>query len=191
MRLVWNGVNKIAFFGTSTTNPDVGNTAVTNTPATVGDAAAVAGSTLGLIQVSSLQLYLAIEKNQNIINQMQSQVLSGGLTYLIPYVLQFKNSPAASTSQSVTVRFNRGHGAKLIKIYHSIYNLAESLNLAYEHNNINGAKLQRYYSMLDNERIQEFELDCTKLDDWNLMRENLAGTPLQSSNRDQFLVPHG
>lgn len=168
LRVVWSPSVKIAYTNTNAANLDTG-------------AAALVVS----VAVSALSLYLAVEKNTEIVNLLRSKIAGGGFPLLIPYVYTYKNS-LLGTSQNVSLRFNRGHGRKLIKIYHAIFNGTEQSNTAYDHNNINGAKCASYYTMLNNERIQEFNVEPTNLDDWNLMKKCLKGSVLQTSNMYQY-----
>jgi hypothetical protein len=55
------------------------------------------------------------------------------LSLLTPFVWTSKISLNASTSQTVTLKYNRVHGATLLKVYHGIYNATEATNTAYDH----------------------------------------------------------
>ena len=113
LRLVWSPSTKIAYSNVSAANNNL-NDAPT----------AMAAS----VSITNLALYLATEKNQEIVNQLRSQIASSGFTLLIPYVYTYKNSFATGQSQNVSLRFNRGHGMQLIKIYHAIFNGTEQSN---------------------------------------------------------------
>jgi len=168
LRIVWGPSTKTVFSNTGALNLATGALATTNE-----------------IGISNLALYLAVEKNPEITNQLRTQVASTGLNVLIPYVYTYKNN-LNGTSQNVSLRFNRGHGRKLVKIYHALFNNTESSYLAYDHNNINGAKCSTYYTMLNNERLQEYNIDCTQLDDYNLQRGCLKDKVLQAANIYQY-----
>lgn len=170
LRIVWSPSVKIAY-----SNVDAGNVDVSLNPAAL--AASVA--------INNLNLYVAIEKNPEILNQLRTQIASDGYSLLIPYVYSYKNS-LLGTSQNVSLRFNRGHGIKLIKIYHALFHGTEQSSTAYDHNNINGAKCTVFYTMLNNERLQEFDVATTNLDDWNLLKDCLKGSVLQTSNMYQY-----
>ncbi len=166
-----NQSNKVAYKTTGVLDPDGGVGTITNP----------------IKRLQHLALYLATENNPFIVNQMKEQVEKNeGLTYLIQYVTPVRNTPPNSTKQNISIRINRGDGAKLLKIYHTAFNINDILNTAYDHNNINGVKINYYYTNLNNKRLQEFDLDCRTLDDWNQIRENLAGTVIQSSNMYQY-----
>lgn len=168
LRVVWSPSTKIAFINDTAANVNTNAAALITT-----------------VAVSNIALYVAIEKNPELVNGLRTQIAGGGHNILIPYVYTYKNN-LNGTSQNVSLRFNRGHGRKLVKIYHAIFNNTEQANTAYDHNNVNGAKCTSYYTMLNNERIQEFNVDTTALDDWNIMKECLKGSVLQTSNIYQY-----
>ena len=96
---------------------------------------------------------------------LRTQIASSGFQVLIPYCYTYKTA-LNGTSQTVSLRFNRGHGIKLKKIYHSIFNSTEQANTAYDCSNLAGAKTQVFYTMLDNNRIQEYNLTVANGDDY-------------------------
>jgi hypothetical protein len=165
LRLVWNNSNRIGFLGTSATNPVTG-------------AAAIGVN----IAITGLTLYLAVEKNQDIVNSLMTQINSTGLQILIPYIYGYKNNPGNGTSHSISYRFNRGHGIKLQKIFHSAFNNTESTNVAYDHDNKGTSKVNIFYTMLDNERLQEINLNTATFDDYNFLRSYLKGSVIQSAD---------
>lgn len=167
MRFVWNSGNKIGWTATAVDTPN-------NGPAAVVWAAN---------SITNLTLYLAVEQNQMIVNDIMEKIKVSGLSLLVPFIHQNKAS-LNGTSQSVTLRYNRGHGLKLRKIFHSLYNAAEVLNTAYERTNIAGATtVTNYYTMLDNSRLQEFNVDCTAGDDWMIIKDKLKGSAVLSYNQ--------
>jgi len=168
MRVVWAQSKKIVFSNTGDTNLHTGALATTNT-----------------IGVQGLALYLAVEKNPEVTNSLRERIASGGLNILFPYVHYEKNARNGG-NQNVTLRFNRAHGLRLLKIYHSIFHSVEESDTAYDHNNINGAKCTYYYTMLNNERQQEYNVECAQLDDYNLHRKFLKDKVLQTANMYQY-----
>jgi len=104
------------------------------------------------------------------------------------------------------LRFNRGHGIRLKKIFHSVFNSAETVSTstdnaagnirvratAYDNDNrfypatggdgVVRPKVNTFYTMLDNERIQEFNLTCASFDDYKLLKDKLAESMIQSSD---------
>jgi len=102
LRIVWNASVKIAFNSTAVNDPTAGLAALN---ANIG--------------ISNLAFYLAVETNPEIVNQLRAQISSNGLQVLIPFIYTYKTA-LNGTSQTVSLRFNRGHGIRLKKIFHSI-----------------------------------------------------------------------
>lgn len=171
LRVVWNPSTKIYFFKASGTNPSAGTAAAGN------------------VTLTNITAFIAVEKNQEIVNQIQNQVLSGGLNVLIPYVYTQKMNVGVGTAQTVPIRLNRGHGKRLLKIYYAPFNITESASTAYDHNNdalITGnppaaPKIQTFYTMLNNERLQEFDLNSLNNDDYMLLKDKLKHSVIQGS----------
>jgi hypothetical protein len=103
------------------------------------------------------------------------------MSILVPYVYTYKTNLGVSTSQNVSLRFNRGNGRRLKKIYHSLFHNTESSNTAYDHSNDNAGRITNYYTLLNNNRLQEYNLDCTQLDDFMLIKKQLKGSVIQTS----------
>lgn len=168
LRIVWNSTTRIYYQGAALAD-------------TITNAAAATGN----CDIENLALYLAIEKNDEITNQLRSQILSGGLNILIPYVYTFKFNLGGG-SQTVSIRLNRGHGRKLKKIFHSVFNGAETSNTAYDnderHYIANIAKIQRFYTLLDNQRLQEYDLTLQDYDDYFYQKDKLKDTLLYTSD---------
>lgn len=199
LRIVWNAPNRIFFNKVNGTAPAVANS--TNvTPYT------------GAAQINDLMLYLAVEKNIEIENQLKNAIASSGLNVLIPYIYQAKNNIGPAPSHTISLRYNRGHGRRLVKIYHSTFNNNETVSIGqvataanqrviatgYDNDNraviyggwngtdntttTNRSKVQVFYTMLDNERLQEFNLVCADYDDYMLLKEKLKGSVIQSAD---------
>jgi hypothetical protein len=171
MRIVYHPTTKFSFLNTAA-NPIVPEIQTQNAT------------------LNNIALYLAVEKNEGIVNSLRSQILSSGLNVLIPYVYTFKNTLPAGQNISISQRFNRGHGRRLLKLYHSAFNSVESINTAFDHSNVihytaggalDGGKILSYYTLLNNERLQEFDLDCRQLNDWEYHKEKLRDSVLQDS----------
>ncbi len=164
LRVEWAAVNRIGFRSEDPQDPTA------NTVQAVGD-----------YDVSNLALYLAVEKNQQIANSLMAKTQSG-FSMLVPYVHGYKTNLNAGTA-SVSLRFNRGHGKNLLKIYHSAFNNVETQNTAYEDSNIGGAKITSYYTMLNNSRLQEFNVQIGNdvYDDYLIVKDDIQGSVIQDS----------
>lgn len=168
LRFVWGPTGKIAWFSDAANNP--------TTNATATDAA---------ITISGLAFYLALEENLEIQMNVMNRVRSEGLQVMIPYVWSYKQSIATSTSQNITLRYNRAQGIKLMKVIHSLYNSVETANTAYDHANYTtagsyGVKVSNFYTQLDNMRRQQFNVDCTLGEDYLLLKDKLRGSGILS-----------
>lgn len=181
LRLVFNGTNRIAF---TTVAGDLTN------PTAIP---AVPGFTM---VIQNLCLYLAVEQNAAIENDLRAKIHSGeGFSMLVPYIYSTKLGLPASTSQSMSVRYNREHGLKLKKILYAPFNTVEQLNTVYDHSNLSnvgvaGAKINNFYIQIDNQRLQQFNVDCTNLSgqslDYLCMQQFLKGSILCTSNLYQY-----
>ena len=163
LRIEWSPVNRIGWLGSSVTNPTTDSE-----PITVD------------VGLTNLALYVAVEKDQEIINSLMSKVQSG-FQMLCPYVHGYKTN-LQNASQSLSLRFNRGHGERLMKIYHAPFNNTETTHLAYDHNNLADAKVLSYYTMLNNSRLQEFNVDTSADEDYMILKDLLEGSVIQNNN---------
>lgn len=200
-RFVFNQSSRICWKSVTNNNPTGGAPAANyNTQATAYD---------GNITVSGIELLLRTETNQEIVNQLRTQVLSSGLNILIPYVYTYKNSLVGGT-QTVSIRMNRGNGITLKKIYHSVFNSNETVNqqttgaanfagraTAYDNDNrpyisatgdgaVARSKVLSFYTMLDNNRLQEFDLNTVTFDDYKINKNMFRGTAIQGMDQYYF-----
>jgi len=75
LRIVWNATNRIFWNKADSAVPTAG--------VTVFD---------GNATITNIALFLAVEKNPQIENQLKAQIASGGLNILIPYLYAYKNT---------------------------------------------------------------------------------------------------
>jgi hypothetical protein len=165
LRIVWQSTTKMYFNATSVTDPTAGVQAMA-----VGCA------------VSNLALYLAVEKDQEVTNSLMAKVATEGMQILIPYVYTYKYNTGNNTNYSVSYRFNRGHGRKLKKIYHSAFNATETSSTAISNANTTTIGVNQFYTLLDNERIQDYNLNTSTFDDYQLLQPKLKGSVIQSAD---------
>ena len=108
------------------------------------------GNTLTII---NLMFLAAIETNPVIENLIKAKVASAeGLQLLMPMVYYNKLTIGAATTQNLTARYNRAHGIKLKKLYWSPYNIAEGSFTSFDNDNMAGAKVTQFYTMINNMR---------------------------------------
>jgi hypothetical protein len=89
-----------------------------------------------------------------------------GISLDVDYVYTYLFTQAASSDMSFTYRFNRAHGRTLKRIYNMPFSDVVTTNGRYFAGNVAGGICSTFYSMLDNERLQQFNVDCTKQEDW-------------------------
>mgnify|MGYP001346110071 CR=1 FL=1 len=106
-RIVLEGTNKIAY-STATIDP-------TDTPTAYPIAGQNAVADYPL-QLRNLTLYLATERDPDIVNQLKNRIMSSGLNVLIPYTTAYSIA-LTGTQQTISLRFNRGNGRRLVKVY--------------------------------------------------------------------------
>ena len=163
LKIYFGPLDKVCYNSTSNASPSAG----IKTPYTVGAAAPPVNV---IPRIENLQLMLPIETNDNIRATLKAKVETSGLSYIIPFVVAYKN-PNQSSPQSIQLVFNGQLGRTLEKVYHAVYNNQEQLDTAYDHSNnevvagvldsVTNQKVRSYYTTLNTVRIQNLTLDCT------------------------------
>jgi hypothetical protein len=171
IKITMNSANRLGWYSTSQTNPTSGATAIAS------------------YTITNPFLYLAIEKNETVVNALKMKVMSNeGMNLLFDYVYVNKTAFSPSTQQQLQLRYNRANGLRLKKIYYCLTPGTEATNTTYELSNINGAKVSSFYTMLNNIRRLDYNVSCASVDleDWMAMRDKLRGSCIQSSNVYQY-----
>lgn len=172
--------NKVGYAGTSPVDPTLAPTALVAANIVDLNGTYTNGA-------SNLSLYLAVEQNPKIVSDVTN---ASAMKLYIPYVHSYKTN-LSGDSQTVSIRLNSGHGVVCKRIIHSIFNNFETTNTAYDHSNIpaTGAtgtadKVTNYYTMLNNDRRQEFTPLCTQDagDDYLLHSHVLRNSILCNNN---------
>lgn len=166
LRIVWALSTKIFFNSTSNTAPATGVAAAN-----------------AVVTITNLLFYLAVEVNPEIENMIKAKCASSEeLQILTPYIYYSKlNLPSAST-QNLTVRYNRAHGIKLLKIFWAAYNVNETSNTAYDHDCKANAKVRTFYTMINNIRTTQYDYITSNYDDYMVKKEKLRGSSIFSSD---------
>lgn len=146
------------------------------------DIATSAENIANAVTLSGIRLALAVESNPRIVDAIVSKVKTSGMSTIIPYVYSYLYSSPSGTSSSVQQRINRGHGRRLLAVYHSVMNTTGTGRLAFDQSNVGDAKVVSYYSSLDNQRMQESTPLCAECDDYALHRDLAEGSCIQSAN---------
>lgn len=169
-RIIWAPGNRISFTATSPTNPTT-------------DAASWTGTAHA---ISNLEMMLAVEQNENISSQVVSAMKGKGLHIMIPYLYAYKTN-LSGTSQTLSTRLNSGHGQKLLKAVAVPFG-TEASNTFYDHTNVAAAKVTSFYTLLNNDRMQEVNVDCSvNVDyDYMYMKKFLRGSVYQSKDMYKY-----
>jgi hypothetical protein len=152
--------------------------------------------------LKNIYLYLAIEKDQLIIDSLLAKYASGNLKYQIPYTTSFRNAVGSGAS-TVQINLNAQYGKKLKRVLTTFFNANEltggaSSNLAYDHHNWNAAKVTSYQTYLDSMPLQDSILACAQpttdtagiaagtagvmnMDDWKENKANCKGSALRNA----------
>lgn len=139
------------------------------------------------LTADNFYIYLAVENDLEIARQIIERVNTQGLMLNLPYVYAYKTNFASGTNQSLSLRFNRAHGKKLKKIYHAPCHGKEETVYNYVRDNVDGVKtVDYYYTLLNNDRMQEFNIKCSEYKDWQLHRHKLLGSSIQSVQEYQY-----
>lgn len=190
MKIYFGPKEKICYMSTSNANPSSG------TP--------VAYTGAGTI--SNVQLLLAVESNPDERRNLMERVKTHGLQLLIPYVQNFKN-PNSGLNQSINIQLDIGQGRSLMKMFHSVFNNTEALDVAYDCNNcalnagnLVGHKIANYWTQLNGARIQNLTLDCLSFgeagasalpqSDYMTQKKSLYQSILDNSNSFQYNWSH-
>lgn len=175
LRFLWNGIAKVQYVaGTA----QAGGTAYAQQQF-LYDVVTNAGAAAGNIAVEEISLRLAVEKNPVIVESIVNKCKeAGGMNVIIPFANSYKQTIGSGTNQTVTLRLNRSHGSHLLRVYYG-YMLTTQANV-YSNRYLHTIP-DSYYTSLENERLQQFDLDCTRGDDYEYMRDLLKDTCIQNA----------
>ena len=184
VRIVFANVDEIYYTTAPANNTPVSNTLTYNDVLTLNPG--LYSTVSPNVNISNIGLYLAIESDPNIIQSVVSEFNTSGIDLPIDYVYTYKTSFAAA-NPSVTARYSRSHGRHLKKIFYAAYHANEVGLSAYLRYNDLGVyesagsiqPITRLYTMLNNERLNEFDIDCTTQQDWMLLERFLKGSAVQ------------
>jgi hypothetical protein len=137
LRITWNSAQKHGYW----------SQAALATPVDIPAASAV--------EINNLVLYLAQENNATITNELNNVISSSGMSILIPYVHSYKTNLGGS-SNAVSLRFSRGHGISLERVYTLFTTGAEEKDTRFVSD---VAQFTSFYSLLDSKRLQEFDIN--------------------------------
>lgn len=137
------------------------------------------------VTISTISLFTAIEQNPIVESEVKQKVMSAeGLSLQWPMVY-YNSTPLAAGAgalHSVQVRYNRGNGSKLKKIYWVPSHQTATTWQAYDHNNEGARKITSFYTTVNNIRTSQFDYNVTNAEDWMVKKESLKGSCIMSSN---------
>ncbi len=134
----------------------------------------------GNVNISNLNLYLALESNPAIEGMIMAKCQTAdGLQVLTDCVYPNRIN-LAGTYHSITQRYDRSFGSKLKKIYYAPYNNTETANTMYDHDNKAGSKITNFITKVNGNRTQEFDLYTTNYDDYFIKKDSVRGSCLLS-----------
>jgi hypothetical protein len=163
----------------------------------------VESAVANVLTIQDLALYLACETNRGIVETITRSVMANGMRLTVPYVYTNRYTSPGGQAVSVQVRLNRGHGKSLLKVYNAVVKpqvAAYAKSMLYAHKSgivttvVPAASVAStvvsplwdyIYSMLDNERLQEINMNVTNGIDFMYQRENLRGCVVD--NRNKFM----
>lgn len=166
LRIVWNPSTKIYFFHSD--------------PLSVAGGANMTAADNSVV-ISSLRMFVAQELRPEVIQGLRSKISSGGMSLTIPYTYSWKTA-LFSERQNITLKFNRAHGKRLQRIYHTLFQKNETKNTCYDHDSRGARKATTFYTTLDGHRLQEFNIDCSEEEDYMLMKSKLQGSAVMNAD---------
>jgi hypothetical protein len=128
-------------------------------------------------KITNFRVNLAVETNSEIAEGVRSQVMSGALEQLIPYVYEntFKTSDNAST-HSHQIRLNRSQGYSLLHMFGACLNGGTTRSAGIDLDNRYSAvdngplKVISTQASVDNDLQSEYRLECDKGLDYEAQR---------------------
>jgi len=186
-------IDKDLYFGDQqmllriTTPPTTTKMGWVGTSETVPDTAAAAGPTVTL---NNLYLYLAVERNDDIIKGVTESYKNGSLKVQTPYTIAFRNATAGGNA-NIQIQLNESYGRKLQQVVHTVFNGQEALNTQYDCNNYGGTKISSYQTYINSQPLQDALISCLTantanvgkdvLQDWDLNNRFCRGTVMLNS----------
>lgn len=141
-------------------------------------------------KLNNVYLYLAIEKDPVIIDNVMRKYNEGSLKYQIPYISSYRNAIGAGSS-TIQLQLTNQLGKRLKRVLTANFNPIEKNSTAYDHSNWDGLKATNYQTYLDSQPLQDSISSCRQpdTDDLNIA----AQTGLQGMDdwRENSIVCRG
>ena len=138
--------------------------------------------------ITNMYLQLAVQVDPVVESSVREKFTTGKLQYLIPYVYGWRNQTSAGIA-SIQISLNNQYGAKLKRLIHAPFAATESGTTAYDHQNLNGAKITAYQTFLDSQPLQDMQLSCLQpvaggvqgMDDWRENKQIVRGSAIETA----------
>lgn len=166
MEIMWNSYDKVGFISTSVT-------AFTGNDALVG------------YDVADLHVMVPSEANDQLRESIEAKVRSVGLKYLVPR-LQHIREDTSGTAFNVSYKCTSGFGHSLLAIFSAVQSSSTADIANYNISNLTastkaiGAKITSFQTRLDGKTLQDSNLVCADLDDYNQIKEQIADSAISS-----------
>lgn len=172
LRVVWQPASKVYW---------IANSQSYNDPIGTGALAPVGAAGVGYTY-NQLYLFLSVESDPKIINDVNDIISKEGLKILFPFV-KYNKINLQGGSQTIPIIYTKSDGKKLVKVYHSVFNNTESANTAYDNSNNfipnlanQTQKVQQFYTAINGDRRQQFDLICRNNEDYMYLYNKLRGS---------------
>lgn len=114
-----------------------------------------------VITLKNLNLWVPVQRNVVLRDELVNSVMSGNHTWTIPYTFVQTHQMAAGQN-STLINFTPQYGRKLHHVTLVAGNTNKTLNTSVDINNYNGAKITRYRTYLDGQGLQDEFLECAQ-----------------------------
>lgn len=144
----------------------------------------VAGASVDLTEIptiSTVQLKVAVETNDAVAQGLISKVMSEGVKLNIPFVAmqKFVGSGANGQTDTVIRKFNRGNGAKLLRVLCGIFSNVQTGARYCNNYNYGSTKWSSYKTFLDSRPIQDDTLAMADMSAYQYHAEKLKGSVIK------------
>ena len=145
LRIMTAPSSKVGYIATSVSDPVTGAAVLESQPV-----------------IKNIYLYLAIEKDQMIVDSVMEKYHSGQLKYTMPFTTAFRATTVGAGTNALSIPLNVGNGKLLKRMLVSSFPASETLNSAYDHCNWSGAKITSYRTYVDSQPLQDDWLNCVQ-----------------------------
>jgi hypothetical protein len=132
--------------------------------------------------ISNIGINLAVETDQQIVNELKSKILSSGLSMFVPYVHCYRMPTPAGATSTIQQKINKGHGRNLLRIITTTASpVEESSPLDWNCGNVSAFRTQQFHTQLNSMNQQENNLMPATFDDFVYLSDLLKGSSYVSS----------